>query len=185
MLSAWLRQSRFGSEVISEEAFIIANTVTERTCPVEELRDHARGTHPAELFQAGLHVHFGGRAHSSGSRRCGDSPAILAKSYATERLHARGCYHCGAGFCLWLCCLNLGARRQGSPHGGVQGEPTGTRCRPGLRGQRSASEENRTDADRLYSGCLCHPRRQREGGCNDAGHNHGSTDNASEIAREP
>ena len=47
----------------------------------------------------------------------------------------------------------------------------------------SASEESGTDADSLYSGCLCHQRRQREGGCNHAGHNHGSADNPREIAR--
>ena len=52
---------------------------------------------------------LGGRAHSGGSRQCGDTPAIFAKSYATERLPARGCYHCGAGFCLRLCCLTLAA----------------------------------------------------------------------------
>ena len=57
-----------------------------------------------------------------------------------------------------------------------------TRCRRGLRGQ-SASEESRTDADSLCSGCLCHQRWQREGGCNHAGHNHGCADNPREIAR--
>jgi hypothetical protein len=59
-------------------------------------------------------------------------------------------------------------------------EPAGTRCRQGLRSQ-SASEESGTDADSLYSGCLCHQRRQREGGRNHAGHNYGCADHPREI----
>src|SRR5580704_11051336 len=64
--------------LISKEAIIITKSMTGRTRLIKEIRDHARGTRSAELFQAGLHVHFGGRTYGSGSRWCGDSAAIFA-----------------------------------------------------------------------------------------------------------